>query len=151
MFFIPLPDCITKADKKNANYSLLFNKWVRFNGSFDMPRELKDKKVDEFIRLKTEFDNRKSQLQKIAEFQKSRIFNILSVLKSKGYHCAIIKAKVSDALICGLGDEHTLENSIRLDHCTGLPFFPHRQSKVFLNFSHSLTQKQIKELKIKNL
>jgi len=134
MFFIPLPDCITKADKKNANYSLLFNKWVRFNGSFDMPRELKDKKVDEFIRLKTEFDNRKSQLQKIAEFQKSRIFNILSVLKSKGYHCAIIKAKVSDALICGLGDEHTLENSIRLDHCTGLPFIPSSSIKGISKF-----------------
>lgn len=132
--FIPLPDCITKADNKNANYSMLFNKWVRFNGSFSSPQELKDKKVDEFIRLKTEYDSRRSQLQKISESHKNRIFNILSVLKSKGYRCAIVKAKVSDALICGLGDEHTLENSIRLDHCTGLPFIPSSSIKGVARF-----------------
>ena len=132
--FIPLPDCITKADKKNSNYSLLFNKWVMFDGNYNAPQELKNKKNNEFIRLKTEFDNRRPQLQKIAEAQKNRILNILSVLKSNGHCCAIIKAKVSDALICGLGDEHAIENSIRLDHCTGLPYIPSSSIKGVARF-----------------
>ncbi len=133
--FIPLPDYINKVDKKNANYSLLFNRWIMFDGNFDRPKELKDKKCNEFIRLKTEFENRRPQLQKVAEFQKNRIFNMLSVLRSKGCHVAIVKAKVSDALICGLGDEHTLENSMRLDHCTGLPYIPSSSIKGVVRFT----------------
>lgn len=122
--FIPLPECIVKSDKTNANYCLLFNKWVMFSGSFETPKKLEDDKVKEFIRLKDEYNNKKVQLQKTATTLKKRTMSILSCLRQKGFVAAIITCKVSDALICGIGDEHPLENSIRLDHCTGLPYIP---------------------------
>jgi len=132
--FLPLPKYINSIEKKNANYSLLFNKWIHFEGSFNFPKELGDKKIIEFIRLKTELESRRQQLQGIADLQKNRILNILSHLKSKEIFATIIRCKVSDALICGIGDEHPLENSIRLDHCTGLPYIPSSSIKGVARF-----------------
>lgn len=133
--FLPLPKYINSIEKKNANYSLLFNKWIHFEGSFNFPKELGDKKIIEFIRLKTELESRRQQLQGIADLQKNRILNILSHLKSKEIFATIIRCKVSDALICGIGDEHPLENSIRLDHCTGLPYIPSASIKGVAKFA----------------
>jgi len=133
--FLPLPKYINSIEKKNANYSLLFNKWIHFEGSFNFPKELGDKKIIEFIRLKTELESRRQQLQGIADLQKNRILNILSHLKSKEIFATIIRCKVSDALICGIGDEHPLENSIRLDHCTGLPYIPSSSIKGVAKFA----------------
>ena len=133
--FLPLPDYLNRIDKNNANYSLLFNKWVKFEGDFNSPEKLGDKKVDELIRLKSVFNNRKTQLKELAKSQKNRIFNMLSVQKNKDFFVKIIKCKVSDALICGIGDKHTLENSIRLDHCTGLPYIPSSSIKGVSRFA----------------
>ena len=133
--FLPLPDYINKVDQRNANYSLLFNKWVKFGGSFNSPKKLGDKKSDELIRLKREFEKRKAQLKEISALQKNKVANILSILKSKGWFVTIIKCKVSDALICGIGDEHPLENSIRFDHCSGLPYIPSSSIKGVARFA----------------
>lgn len=133
--FIPLPECIVKSDRTNANYSLLFNKWVMFDGSFDAPTKLEDDKIEEFIRLKTEYNNKKVQLQKTATILKKKIMHTLSRLREKGFVVAIITYKVSDALACGIGDEHPLENSLRFDHCSGLPYIPSSSIKGVARFA----------------
>jgi CRISPR type III-B/RAMP module RAMP protein Cmr6 len=124
MPFIPTPDYIAVVAKKGANFSLQFNKWVYFGGSFGEPRELKEKKADEFVRLRKEYDDKKAGLETIAETRFRRTMAILSALRNKGSSVGILKCKVSDALVCGIGDEHPLENSLRFDHCTGLPYIP---------------------------
>ena len=121
-------------DQEKASLSQLFDDVINIKNIPSLLKELGDKKIEEFIRLKTEFENRRPQLQKVAASQKNRILNMLSVLRRKGCHGSIVKAKVSDALICGLGDEHTLENSIRLDHCTGLPYIPSSSIKGVSRF-----------------
>ena len=133
--FIPLPTYINIDNQKSANYSLLFNKWTKFSGDFNRPTKLGDEKIGEFIRLKTEFGNRTNQFNELIRLQKSKMTNLLSILKTKSYFVSVIKCRVSDALICGIGDEHTLENSMRFDHCTGLPFIPSSSIKGVVRFA----------------
>lgn len=125
--FIPLPQSIENllnAEHKNSNYCLVFNKWVKIDGTFDNPEGLGNEKIKEFVRLKEEYRNIESQLQACVVKQKGRINGILHRLQQKGFFVALLTCKVSDALVCGIGDEHPLENSLRFDHCTGLPYIP---------------------------
>lgn len=124
MPFIPLPDYVTNVDKRAANYSLQFNKWVSFGGSFSDPKELKENRAGEFIRLKKEYDYKKPILEAMTESFLRKTMTVLSALRDKGLSVGVLKSKVSDALVCGIGDEHPLENSLRFDHCTGLPYIP---------------------------
>lgn len=133
--FLPLPESITRIDKTKANYSLLFNKWVNFDGNFAVPKELKENKVKEFIRLKDEYNERKNLLEAASTSLHRRINCVLSYLQQKSYSVVILHCKVFDALICGIGDEHTLENSMRLDHCTGLPYIPSSSIKGVAKFA----------------
>ncbi|WP_028893833.1 type III-B CRISPR module RAMP protein Cmr6 [Syntrophorhabdus aromaticivorans] len=133
--FLPLPESITRIDKTKANYSLLFNKWVNFDGNFAVPKELKENKVKEFIRLKDEYNERKNLLEAVSTNLYRRINCVLSYLQQTSYSSAILHCKVFDALICGIGDEHALENSIRLDHCTGLPCIPSSSIKGVAKFA----------------
>jgi CRISPR-associated protein Cmr6 len=135
MSFIPMPEYIATIDKKRANYALQFNKWTNIEGSFDSPRELKEKKADEFARLKKEYDDKKSILQEMADARYERTIGLLRTLRTKGFLAGILICKVSDALVCGIGDEHPLENSLRLDHCTGLPFVPSSSVKGVAKFA----------------
>ncbi|MBA4417609.1 MAG: type III-B CRISPR module RAMP protein Cmr6 [Syntrophus sp. (in: bacteria)] len=136
--FIPLPESVEvvlNSDNKNSNYALLFNKWLKIEGTFESPKELKDGKIKEFIRLKDEYGKRESQLKTSATAQKARTNNILCQLQQNSLSVAIVTCKVSDALVCGIGDEHPLENSLRLDHCTGLPYIPSSSIKGVANFA----------------
>jgi len=133
--FIPLPECVNEADKERANYALQFNKWVCFEGSYDNPTELKGKKTDEFVRLKKAYEDKKSTLHEMADTYRKRTVGMLSALKNKGFAAEIVTCKVSDALVCGIGDEHPLENSLRLDHCTGLPCIPASSVKGVVKFA----------------
>lgn len=133
--FTPLPKSIVQSEKVNANYSLLFNKWINFDGNFDDPRELKENKIAELIRLKDEYGKRGSQLKASATAQKIRAGNLLCQLQRKGLSVALLVCKVSDALVCGIGDEHPLENSLRFDHCTGLPYIPSSSIKGVAKFA----------------
>lgn len=139
--FVPLPESIVKSDKTNANYSLLFNKWVRFEGSFESPEELKDNKIKELIQLKSEYQKRGPYLNKTAATQNKKTLNVLSQLQQKGLSVTLLTCKVSDALVCGIGDEHPLENSLRLDHCTGLPYIPSSSIKGVAKFAAEFDEK----------
>lgn len=147
--FVPLPNSIIKSDKTNSNYSLLFNKWIQFDGSFESPKELKDNKITEFIRLKNEYGKRESQLKVSAIAQKAKANNILCQLQQRGFSAVILTCKVSDALVCGIGDEHPLENSLRFDHCTGLPYIPSSSIKGVARFAAEFDEKT--DLRTKNI
>ncbi len=134
MPFIPIPDYLNSVDKKKANFSLQFNKWTRIGGSFKDPRELKEQKADEFIRLKREYDDSKPVLETMVQKRLRRTITALAALQNKGFSVGILRCKVVDALVCGIGDEHPLENSLRFDHCTGLPFIPSSSVKGVARF-----------------
>lgn len=134
---MPLPESVEgvlNSDNKNSNYALLFNKWLKIEGTFESPKEL-DKKIEEFIRLKEEYKKREAHLKITAVGQKARTNNLLCQLQQKGLSVSLLTCKVSDALVCGIGDEHPLENSLRFDHCTGLPYIPSSSIKGVARFA----------------
>jgi len=108
---------------------------VRIEGTFEAPKELKDNKIKEFIRLKYEYGKMESQLKASAVRQKAKTNDVLYHLQQKGLFVSILTCRVSDALVCGIGDEHPLENSLRLDHCTGLPYIPSSSIKGVAGFA----------------
>lgn len=135
MAFIPLPDVINNIDKRKANFALQFNKWVNFGGNYTNPKELKEDKSKELVRLKNDYDLKRTELQETAEARQERIMSLLGTLVANGFSAAILTCKVNDSLVCGIGDEHPLENSLRFDHCTGLPYVPASSIKGVARFT----------------
>jgi len=111
--------------------------------------ELGEKKIEEFIRLKEVFEKQRAKLALSVTLKKKRDEFVLSMLRKKGFFVTLLVCKVSDALVCGIGDEHPLENSLRFDHCTGLPYIPSSSIKGVAKFAAEFDEKTDERIKDK--
>jgi len=155
--FIPMPESFQKEmDNPKANYSLCFNKWVKFGGDFSDPKKINDDEsykrnkkngqTEELIRLEKLYKKKNELLSNECKKKEGRVSSMLQSLEQLHYKVALLKCKVNDVLISGMGNEHVLENSINLDWCTGLPYIPASSIKGVTSYAARFDEEQNKAI-----
>lgn len=112
-----------------ANFGLIFNKWLVYEG------------IDPIVKRQKQplFDSYGKSTKLAAELLKQRHIQQAAycrAMEQAGWRAFIVHARLSSSFVSGLGMAHPTETGMVLDHTSGLPYIPAAGQKGVLRLAH---------------
>ncbi len=118
-----------------ANFGLVFNKWLLFDGDDFVVKQQKQPLLDSYAKSAKQV----SALLAQRHIQQACYCQAMGELGWKSY---IVHAKLSAPFVSGLGMAHPTETGLVLDHTTGAPYIPASSQKGVLRLAHMINSLQ---------
>jgi CRISPR-associated protein Cmr6 len=112
-----------------ANFGLLFNKWLDFDGCEPTVKRNKQPLIDSYGK----------SLKRAEEILKQRHIQqagYCRAMEQAGWRSFIVHARLTSPFVSGLGMTHPTEAGMVLDHTSGLPYIPAASQKGVLRLAH---------------
>ena len=112
-----------------ANFGLVFNKWLDFDGCEPKAKRNKQPLIDSYGKSS-------KQAEEILKQRHLQQAEYCRAMKQAGWRSFIVHARLTSSFVSGLGMTHPTETGMVLDHTSGLPYIPAASQKGVLRMAH---------------
>ncbi len=113
----------------SANFGLVFNKWLDFDGCEPLAKRNKQPLIDSYGKSSKQAE----ELLKKRHLQQAKY---CKAMEQAGWRSFIVHARLTSSFISGLGMTHPTETGMVLDHTSGMPYIPASSQKGVLRMAH---------------